>query len=358
MKNLDDVKKILKLDKQGVIGSIKSLGLQCQQAWDEVKKVKIPRNYRNVNHIVISGMGGSALGGHVIETLYKEKMKIPLKVINSYTVPGFVNNKTLFILSSYSGTTEEVLATLPIARRRKAKLLIICAGGKLARVAKRYRIPAYIFKPRFNPSNQPRMGLGYSIFGQVALFSKCGLLKVTKREFKEVIGKIVMLHRQFGLKVPMGINVAKKTAIKLYNKIPIIVAAEYLSGNVHIMANQINENSKTFSAYFLISELNHHLMEGVKFPDSNKKSLHFLFIESVKYLPRIRQRFNITKKVLTKNKIQHSTYKVRSQIKISQVFEVLLFGSYVNFYMAMLNGINPAPVPYVDFFKKELDKIK
>jgi glucose/mannose-6-phosphate isomerase len=354
MKNLNDIKKILKLDAQGVAGSIESLGLQCQQAWDEVKKIKIPRSYRNVSSVVINGMGGSALGGHVIETLYKEKLKVPLKVTNSYSVPGFVNNKTLFVLSSYSGTTEEVLATLPMARKRKAKMLIICAGGKLARAAKQYRIPAYIFEPRFNPSNQPRMGLGYSIFGQMALLSKCGLLKVTEREYKEVVKKIILLHGLYGLKVPIRNNMAKKTALGLYNKIPIIVAAEHLSGNAHIMANQINENSKTFSAYFLVSELNHHLMEGMRFPDSNKRNLCFVMLESKKYLPRIQKRFLITKKVLTKNKISFIVHPVKSITKISQVFETLLFGSYVNYYMAILNGINPAPVPYVDFFKKEL----
>lgn len=354
MKNLNDIKKMLKLDAQGVAGSIESLGLQCQQAWDEVKKVKIPRSYRNASHIVINGMGGSALGGHVIETLYKEKLKVPLKVTNSYSVPGFVNNKTLFVLSSYSGTTEEVLATLPMVRQRKAKMLIICSGGKLARAAKQYRIPAYVFMPRFNPSNQPRMGLGYSIFGQIALLSKCGLLKVTEGEYKKVVREIILLHGRYGLKVPTQNNAAKKTALRLSNKTPIIVAAEHLSGNAHIMANQINENSKTFSAYFLISELNHHLMEGMRFPKSNKKNLCFVMLESKKYPPRIQKRFLITKKVLTKNKISFIVCPIKSVKKISQVFETLLFGSYVNFYLAILNGINPAPVPYVDFFKKEL----
>ena len=356
MKNLNDIKKILRLDAQGVSGSIESLGLQCQQAWEEVKKVKIPKDYRNVSNIVINGMGGSALGGHVIETLYKERLKVPLKVTNSYSVPGFINNKTLFVLSSYSGTTEEVLATLPEVRKRKAKMLIICAGGELARVAKRYRIPAYVFEPRFNPSNQPRMGLGYSIFGQMALLSRCGLIKVTEGEYKGVIKKIISLHRQYGLKVPTRNNMAKKTALKLYNKTPIIVAAEHLSGNAHIMANQINENSKTFSAYFLISELNHHLMEGMRFPNSNKRNLCFVMLESKKYLPRIQKRFSITKKVLGKNKISFIVCPIKPEAKISQVFETLLFGSYVNYYMAILNGINPAPVPYVDFFKKELSR--
>jgi len=356
MNKLDDIKYISKLDKQGMAGSIESLGLQCQQAWEEASKIKIPASYKNVNKIVISGMGGSALGGHVIESLYGQKLKAAFKVTNSYFVPGSVDNNTLYVLSSYSGTTEEILATLPVAKRRKAKLLIICAGGKLAQAAKRYNIPAYIFEPRFNPSNQPRMGLGYSIVGQLALLKNAGLINVTASDFQKVVKLVVKLHKKFGLKAKTSGNAAKQAAMNIHGKIPIIVGAEHLSGNAHIMTNQINENSKTFAAYFLVSELNHHLMEGLRFPISNKKNLIFSFMDSDLYPSKISNRMAITKRILRKNKIKYIDYKFTSQELLLQSFEALVFGSYVNFYMAILNNLDPSPIPWVDFFKQELAK--
>ena len=284
---LDNIKRIKKLDSQGMWQSIESLGLQCQQAWEEAQEVKIPKSYRNIDNILINGMGGSGLGGHIIEFLYGGELKVPFKVINSYKLPGFVNQRTLYILSSYSGTTEEVLATLSEARKRRARLLVICAGGVLARQAKKNRIPGYIFTPRFNPCGQPRMGLGYAIVGLITMLKKCGLFRVTEAEFKGIIKTIVLLHRDFGLKTPISRNKAKKTAQAVQASIPIIVGAGHLAGNTHVIANQINENSKNFSAYFLISELNHHLMEGLLFPKGNRKNLHFLFIESSQYLSLI-----------------------------------------------------------------------
>jgi len=357
MKTLDNMNKINKLDAQGMRGSIESLGLQCQQAWDEVKKIKIPKGYRNVDNILINGMGGSALGGHIINSLFKHELKVPLKVINSYTLPGFVNQQTLYIISSYSGTTEEPVGTFLAARKRKAKILVICTGATLAKLARRYRVPAYVFNPRFNPCNQPRMGLGYSVVSQIALLKKCGLLKIKDTELNRAIKWIVSLHREFGPKVAISKNGAKKIARRLHGRVPVVISAEHLAGNAHVMANQINENSKIFSAYFLISELNHHLMEGMMFPKSNVNNLHFLFIESSKYLSRIQSRFRITKKVLAKYKIPYTAYSAKGKEKISQVFEVLLFGSYVNFYLAMLNNIDPSPIPWVDYFKKELAKL-
>ncbi len=358
MRLLDDQKKILKIDKQGMLRSIESLALQCQQAWDESQKVAIPSSYRRCNNILINGMGGSALGGHLIESVYSKKLKVPLKIINSYTLPAFVDGRTLCILSSYSGTTEEVLSTFNAARRKKAKLLIICAGGKLAILARRYRLPAYIFTPSFNPCNQPRMGLGYSVIGQIGLLVRSGFVSVTKTEIDQAISTIIKLHRVFGLKTKQTKNPAKLAAQKLLGRLPIIVAAEHLAGNAHIFANQINENSKTFSAYFLISELNHHLMEGLIYPRDNRRLLSFLFLESKNYLPPIRKRFSITKTVLDKNGIKHDSYLVTSDSTLSQTMDALLYGSYVNFYLAMLNGRDPSPIPFVDFFKKQLEKGK
>lgn len=353
---LDSRSRIEKLDRQGMAQSIESLGLQCQQAWDDVKRITIPASYKKVENIVINGMGGSALGGHIIAAVFEDQLAKPLHVINSYTVPRFVTRKTLYIISSYSGTTEEPVSTFREARRRGAKVLFIGAGGMVATYAKRYRLPAYIFKPQFNPSEQPRMGLGYSIVGQIALLKKIGLLKVTDIQMQKVIKRIIELHKKFGIRVPTKRNEAKKVARSIVGSIPIYVGAQHLTGNVHAMANQTNENGKTFAAYFLISELNHHLMEGLRFPKSNVKNLHFVLFESGQYLSKIQKRFAITKKVLRKNRIPFSTVTMRSRNQLEQVFELLTFGSYLSFYYAVLHGIDPSPIPYVDYFKKELKK--
>jgi len=354
MNFLDNYRTVKKYDRQNMLSSIESLGLQCQQAWSEVSKLKIPSSYRQADSVVISGMGGSALGGHVIESLFGQKIKVPLKVVNSYHLPGFVNNRTLVLVSTYSGTTEETLAAFYEARKKRAKIMVICAGGALAKLAKRFHLPGYIFSPDFNPCNQPRMGLGYSIFGQIALLKKCGLLPVGDQEVNQAIRLIVGLHKQFGFKAPLARNQAKKVAVGLRGRMAIPVSAEHLAGNAHVLANQINENAKNFSAYYLLSELNHHLMEGLKFPVTNRRQLVFLFLESKLHSLVMLKRVAITKKVLIKNHILFVSYLAKSRTPLLQAMEILLFGSYVNYYLALLNGLNPSPIPFVDFFKKQL----
>lgn len=339
-----------------MLSSIEMLGLQCEQAWREAKKVKIPASYKKAKNVVISGMGGSALGGHVIQFLFWDKIKVPFQVINSYTIPASVSRDTLFLASSYSGTTKEVLNTLTQAQKKQAKVLGIAAGGKLGSLIKSGKMPGYVFEEKYNPCGQPRMGVGYSVFGQLGLLQKAGIIKLSDAEVKKAISWLKGFNAKFGVAQPIAKNPAKKLAERLFGKIPCIVAADFLTGNAHIFANQLNENSKNFSNYFLVSELNHHLLEGLGHPKKDKKVLEFVFIQSDLYYPRNQRRIEITKDVVENNSIGFVEYRLRGQSKLEQFLEMLILSSYVSFYLAMLNGIDPSPIPWVDYFKEQLKK--
>jgi glucose/mannose-6-phosphate isomerase len=337
--------QIKKLDKSNLLGSIELLGKQCAEAWRDVKKIKIPASYRDVENIVVSGMGGSALGGHLIQSLFSGQLKKPLEIVRGYKLPSYVGPKTLVILSSYSGNTEETLAAAAEAKKRKAKIVGLATGGALAAFLRRNHYPAYIFKPTYNPSNQPRMGLGYSIMGQTGLLKQCGLLRVEEQEIRAAIEELGIRNYELGI---------KKFVAALKNKIPVVVASEFLNGNAHVLTNQINENAKCFATYFELPELNHHLMEGLKNPAANKQNLKFILVNSNLYLPRNQKRYKILKEVLQKNKINFLEYQPKAKTKFQQSMETLLFGSYVSFYLAMEYDLDPSPVPWVDFFKKRL----
>lgn len=354
MNILNQISEIEKLDKNKVRVSLESLSLQCQQAWQEVKKVKIPASYKKASNILINGMGGSGLGGHVIQTLFSDRLKVPLQVVNSYNLPAYLSEKTLYIIVSYSGTTEEPISTGREAIKKRAKILGITTGGKLKQFLIRNNIPGYLFDPKHNPCGEPRMGQGYMLMGQFGLLKKCGMINITDQEIEKAIEAVGQAKKKFGLVNPLPKNPAKKIAQACKNKIPILIGSEFLVANTHTFANQINENGKNFAAYFVIPELNHHLMEGLKNPQFNKKFLIFVFLESDLYHSRVRIRHKITKKVIQKHGIKVVGYKSRAKTKIEQVFEILSLGGYVSFYLAMLYQIDPSFIPWVDYFKKEL----
>lgn len=354
MRSLDDIKKIAKLDQQNMRASIEALYLQCEQAWNDVKQVKIPEDYKNVNKVLINGMGGSALGGHIIRKLFADQLKVPVEVINDYYFPNYLDENTLYIISSYSGTTEEPISTVEEAIKIGAKVLGVGTGAKLGELMGQYHLPWYQIKPDHNPCGQPRMGVGYSVVGQVGLMSQCGLIKIDDHQISTVVSCLKEFNGYFEPAVETDKNIAKQIASKIKGKIPVIVASNFLEGNAHVMANQINENSKNFSNYFSLPEINHHLLEGLEHPGNISEFLCFVFIQSELYHPRTQKRFAITQDIVAKHSVDHIFYKATAKTKLSQSFEALLLGSYVGFYLAMLNKLDPSPVPWVDYFKEEL----
>ncbi|MFA5358585.1 MAG: SIS domain-containing protein [Patescibacteria group bacterium] len=356
MSVLDNQIKIKKIDQSKMLDSIKELPLQCRQAWYEAKKVKIPASYHNVKKIVVSGMGGSGLGGHVIQFLFWDRIKLPMQVINSYTIPACVDKDTLFLVSSYSGNTEETIDTIAPAKVKNAKIIAITKGGKIGKLVLNGKTPGYLIKEDHNLCGQPRMGIGYSVFGQLALLSRCGIIDIKDKDVEQVVNVLKKLNKKFAPNISTGKNPAKQIALKLHERVPVLVAADFLTGSVHVFSNQLNENAKTFACYFPISEMNHHLMEGLSQPKKYKKSLRFLFIQSKLYHPRNQKRIEVSKDVVESNSIDFIEHQLQSKTKFEQAFELLIFGSYVSFYLAVLNGIDPSPVPWVDYFKEQLEK--
>ncbi len=353
---LDSRQEISQLDTMNMLGSIEQLGSQVQQIWKDAQSVHFEESYRHVKNVVVAGMGGSALGTHVIQTVFKEELGIPVLIVPDYELPSFVNGDTLVIGSSYSGTTEETLAAVADAKKKGAKIAGITSGGKLAEFMRANNYPAIVFETTYNPCQSPRMGLGYSIFGQIALFGQAGLLKVTEAEYNAVMETIAEAHTKMSVDVPQDKNIAKLLAFEAVGHLPVVMAAEHLEGVAHVFANQLNENAKTYSEYRVIPELNHHLMEGLKFPESNSSDLLYVSVQSGLYDAHNQKRILLTQQVLEKHKIEFKEFSLTRSTKLEQAFELLMLGSYTSYYLALLNNQNPTPIPWVDWFKSELKK--
>lgn len=351
---LDHMEAIRKLDTMDVLGSIEQLGNQCQQAWDEVNQISFSEKYKHVKNIVFSGMGGSNLGAYVVKSLLLDRLNLPFEIIHDYNLPAFVCENTLIVLSTYSGTTEEVLSCAQKALEKQTCIIGMTTGGKLKQFLSENRISSYIYTPNYNPCNQPRLAIGYSVFGLLAILDKLGLIDVSDSTLESTISSLNQGNNSYGVKQKLQKNKAKQLAMKWQQKIPIIVASEFLTNVGRVIRNHLHESSKSFAAFHEIPELNHHLMESLKNPFENENLLNFLFINSSLYSSRIAKRFKVTMDVVKQNKITIDDFIPLSLDKIAQAMESIQFGAYVSFYLAMLYNIDPTPIPWVDYFKAQL----
>ncbi|MFC1710038.1 bifunctional phosphoglucose/phosphomannose isomerase [Patescibacteria group bacterium] len=350
-KLLDNINKE---DLGDVYKSIETFPKQIEQVWDEFKNTNKPKECSLAKNVVIAGMGGSALGGRVVDSLIQDRSRVPIEVFTEYHLPNYVNKDTLVILSSYSGNTEETLSDANEAIKRGAKIFAITTGGKLEKLVLKEKLDSYVFNPINNPSKQPRMALGYSIASILSVLSQCDFIHLHNDEIRDVIKNFKEYEVDFGNKREGKNNISKSLAKKIKGKIPILVASEHLVGSAHTFKNQLNETSKNFSVLFDIPELNHHLMEGLGHPALVKKDLYFIFFESNKYTKRVSKRYPITQEVVEKNGVSYGKYVLKQETKLDQIFELISLGLYTSFYLSRINSVDPTKIPWVDYFKDKL----
>ena len=178
MNILDEEKEIVKYDKLKVALSIGYLPRQLGQAWAEVLKIKLPLAYAQCQQIVFCGMGGSNLASELVRSIYGAEIKKPFILVRNYNLPAFVNKNTLVIISSYSGNTEESVNCLKQAKDKKAKIFCLASGGKIMALARKNKLPFYKTNTKYNPSGQPRYGLGSQLGAALALFSNLKIIKI------------------------------------------------------------------------------------------------------------------------------------------------------------------------------------
>jgi len=343
-----------KYDKANVYGSILNLHRQCTHAFKDIQKLHLPDSYQQINKILVVGMGGSGLGARATQSIYKDKLKFPILRLNDYHLPNWVDKKTLVIISSYSGNTEEVVLATNECIRKKLNWLAIAKGGKIMELATKHQAPIYQIDPKFNPSNQPRMAIGYALTGLIAILAKLKVINLTQKDLDQALVAMKRVVKANHIGVKYSKNKAKRLAKLIEDKQVIFSASEHLAGVFHTVKNQMNENAKHLAHRHDIPELNHHLMEGLKFPSTNQDDIVFVLAQSDLYHPRNQKRVKLTKEVIEKNDIATFVYQPRSKTKLAQALESIQFGAFVNHYLTLSHQLDPAPIPWVDYFKKNL----
>jgi len=163
MNILDNPKILAEYSASRVPGSITALPKQMVSGWEVASKTRLSSAHSEIDNIVFCGMGGSNLASEMIGCIFRDEIKKPLTLVRNYSLPKFVNKKTLVFVSSYSGDTEEAVSCLKEAINLKAKIICLTSGGKIASLARRYKLPLCKIDKKDNPSGQPSYGTGSQV---------------------------------------------------------------------------------------------------------------------------------------------------------------------------------------------------
>jgi len=336
-----------------MLARISELPQQCRDAWANAQRLQLPAEYRQAEAVVILGMGGSAIGGDLLRTLLESECPAPIIVNRDYTVPAFVNGRTLAIASSYSGNTEETLAALEAARRAGAMLLAIATGGKLAMRARELNVPLLTF----DYHAQPRAALGHSIVALIGIVCRLGLVSDKEADLDEAVAVMESWQREVNEAVPLAENAAKQLAVKLREHLSVVYGAGHLSEVARRWKGQFNENAKAWAFFEQLPEMNHNALAGTEFPADLAEKIVAVMLTSSLDHPRTRVRFQITQEVLGQRGVSCEVIEARGASRLAQMLSAIHFGDYVSFYLAMLYGVDPTSLEVVDYLKRRLAEI-
>ena len=347
---------LLRKDSGQVGASLARLGDQLRDGWEQARGFSVPSDYREVENAAVLGMGGSHLGADIVRSVWAHELPGPVTIVADYTLPAWINRKTLVIASSYSGGTEETLEAMKAAVKRRLPIVVITSGGKLADAARYYRLPMIQFTPTANPSNQPRLGLGYSLSAFLKVFSAIGWIKKGSLSIEAMAVAAQKAEKKYGAHVVESKNPAKQLAKDMVGRLPILIGSEWMAGNLHTFTNQIHENAKTYAAWYLLPDINHHLLEGLR-NRAVTRQVQVVFFQHAGVHQRTQIRLRLTERIIRKLGAKTSIVRLQSE-PAQAAIELLTFGGYVSWYLAAIRRVQPAPIPTVDELKQALGRYR
>ncbi|MCZ6615468.1 MAG: bifunctional phosphoglucose/phosphomannose isomerase [Chloroflexi bacterium] len=323
---------------------------QCQQAWEEGSAFSLPKTYASAQAVLVAGMGGSAIGGDLLAGLAGLEEAPPIHVVRDYILPSWVGPKTLVIASSYSGNTEETLSAYRQARERGAPLVAMTSGGTLAEEATRHNTPLFVITYQ----GEPRSAVGYSFIVPLALVCKLGLLADKAAQLREGTGLLRDLVSALNPEVPEAQNLAKTVAGAMHGKLPVVYGAGFLTAVARRWKTQLNENSKVWAFYEPLPELNHNAVQGYRLPAEIRERVYVTLLHSYFLHSRMSLRYQSTQDLLEREGVAHRQLDGVGESPLAHLLTTLLLGDYISYYLGILNQVDPAPVPVIDYLKEQL----
>lgn len=350
--NLDDLSEIRALDPQNMLAEIDSLPDQLAQAWALGQQPPLP-DAKHITAVVISGMGGSAIGADLLAGYAASQCPVPVIVHRDYGLPAFATGpQTLFIASSHSGNTEETLDSFDEAVKRGLTILAVSTGGKLAEKAAAAGYPVWHFPHK----GQPRAAVGFSFGLLLAVFDRLGLLPAQAELVAGAVAAMKTQQESLRAGVPASLNPAKRYAGQLIGRWVTVFGSGILATVARRWKGQTNELAKAPANFEFLPEADHNTLAGIINPSEDLLMPHTmsLFLGSASDHPRNKIRSAITRQTFMLEGLNSDIYTAPGDTSLAQMWTAIHFGDYMAYYLAIAYGTDPTPVDALTNLKAAL----
>ncbi len=347
---LDQMEQIQKLDKS----NMHSFCTQAANNYNESAKnaEKIQLTYPQPKNVVISGMGGSAIGGELLKDYTRNTAQMPIEISREYYLPAYAGKDSLVILASYSGSTEETLSAFVDAVKRGCMIFCLSSGGNLIHYAQKLGVPYLQVKGGM----PPRAALPHMFMPMLKCMEKIGAAPNAAKEFAEAKRLLEKVSKENAPEQPFADNFAKTLALNLNGSTPVVYGFGLYRGVALRFKQQFNENAKVPAKWEYFSELNHNETMGWESSKDLAKCYSAVFIRDEAEPLEIHSRIETTKTLIQRTLPRQYEVRAVGKSNLSKMLSTILVGDFTSFYLAMLRKVDPTPVQTVEVMKEKIEQ--
>jgi glucose/mannose-6-phosphate isomerase len=348
---LDNVEAIRAVDRDGMIDFAVLASKHYREAIKFAQRIVV--DFPKPDNIVVSGLGGSAIGGDLLKDWARGHLKISVEVSREYNLPKYAGKKTLAIINSYSGETEETLSSFLDALERECMVFCISSGGALIKFARMHKVP-HLQVPSGMP---PRAALPYMLVALLILMEKIGLAKGVVDELNEAALLLEKVAKENGPETPLRDNFAKTVASHIGDSAPVIYGFGVFRSVAQRFKQQFNENSKSAAKWEFFPELDHNEIVGWEGRGEQCRFFSVIFIRDLENEPvEICSRIDVTEQIMEKAGLITFELRAQGNSTLARMVSAIVVGDFISVYLAVLRGVDPTPVKTINVLKSTLQK--
>lgn len=347
--NLDDERTRSQLDPGDMLGLIDRLPDDLEQAWARSESLPLPHLDRPA-HIVLSGMGGSAIGADLAAAFARHTARASLAVWRDYELPAWAGKDTLVVVSSHSGNTEESLSAFEAAGRLGASRVAFTTGGTLESEAERAGVPLW---PIEHPG-PPRAAVGTSFAYTLRLLERLGQAPDQTADLAGAVRAMREQRERLTAASPVARNPAKRMAGQLMDRWPLFFGAGVLAPVARRWRSQVNELAKAPAQFEEIPEADHNVVAGSAGPMSLLGKTMAVFLRASLDRAALTRRVEATRHILMVEGFNTDLIDGEGDNLLAQQWTCLHYGDYAAYYLAIAYGVDPTPIPAIESLKDEL----
>ena len=348
---LDEAAAIQRRDPGDMLGRIAQFGDQLRAGWELSRTLELGDVHRSAKAVAVLGMGGSAVCGDLVRSIFADRLTVPLVSVRDYDLPAWVGRETLVVVVSHSGATEETISAFGAALERRCPVAVITTGGPIGDVAARVHLPRLIYAAADVP---PRASLGWTMSLLAGLLERAGMLALEPAELEAAISASATVVRACGPEMPTDSNMAKQLAWSVLDRLPIVVGSGPMAAVARRWKTQINENSNSAAVAEELPEQMHNAVVGYDQPDVLRDHEYVIFLSSASDHPRNAYRATLSTELLDAAGISHQTVLIEGEGRFAQACAAITLGDYVSAYLGLLYGADPSDTPALTLVKSRM----